>query len=493
MSRFDKTLALVLAAAAAGCASGGFGEPPALSNVDDGKEGWGKISVTFDISDADLTESHVVIEYDDGAEWQPATLTLVEPTDARVTAGAVRELWPTEGGISVTVKWDTWADGVQLGGPGTVELRLSSFDVDGAGVVATIFVNVNNLHPVLSTVENGLVFPDGVLGLQDPTDQTLTIENVGTGGASLQWTITGIAYREAAFTGWLSQPTSAAPIGAGSSELVTFSADSLTAPLPRGEYHATVTIEDTNAHESPIEIPVQLVVRNQMAGIYIHDGFDVQLTDLVFDYRDGVLTPVSDSFYVKNSGEIATELDWELSDDTGSAAWLSYPLRTSGQNLASAASHEVQLTITDPSSMAPGEHTATITVTGRESNTGEPTYTGDQTVTVTLTVDYPPTIVFGPSSFTFEGVYGSVGPSPLTLYISNSGDRTLNWTVSDDAAWLTLSPLSDSCTSETDQVQVSVLIAGVAAGTYTATITIADGNAQNSPQLVPVTLIIYPF
>ncbi len=489
MNRFEKTLALVLAAAAASCASGEFGERPKLSSVDDG--GWGKIGVTFDISDADRTESHVVIEYYDGADWRPATLA--EPTDGRAGPGAVRELWPTEGGISVTVMWDTWADEVQLGGPGTVAVRLSSFDVDGAGEVATISVDVDNLHPVLSTVEEEMVFPDGVLGLQDPTDQTLTIENDGTGGAPLQWTIADIAYRETSFTGWLSQPTSAGPIAAGSSELVTFQADSEPAAPLRGEYHATVTIEDTNAHESPLEIPVRLVVRNQMAGIYIHDGLDVQVADLAFDYSDSILTPASDGFFVKNSGEIATELDWELSDDTGSAAWLSYSLGTSGQNLASTASHEVQVTITDPGSMASGEHTATITVTGRESTTGEPTYTGDQTVTVTLSVDYPPIIVFGPSSFTFEGVFASVDPDPKTLYISNSGDRTLNWTVSDDAAWLTLSPVSDSCTGETDQVQVSVQITGVAADTHTATIEIRDDNSWNSPQYVPVTLIIYQF
>ncbi len=505
MRHFEKTMALILAAAClvrltTGCASGGFGERPKLENfTHDGGDWNDKVTFSFDISDADGTKSHVVMKYSDdgGTTWKPARL--VYASKGAPSGNVVRKLWPKEAPNLVTVRWDTWTDDdkVAAGGPVLVRVKLSSYDVDGAGneIELPAPITVDNLHPILEVDKQEVVFTDGVLGLQDPTDQTLTVTNAGAAGcADLLCTLI-VEYHEALFPDWLTVPSPVGPIMDGNFDVVTLSADCLTDSLPRGEYHATVTIEDTNAHESPMEIPVRLVVRDQMAGIYLHDGFDVQVTDLAFEYANSVLTPDPDPaiFSVKNSGEIATFLDWQLSDDTGSAAWLSYPLVTSGTNLGSGLSEQVEVTITDPGSMDPGRHTATITVTGRESATGDPTYTGNQTVTVTLDVDFPPIIVFGPSSFTgaraFEGVYGSVDPDPKTLYISNSGDRTLNWIVSDDAAWLTLSPLSDSCTSETDQVQVSVQITGVAARTYTATITITDGNTQ---KLIPVTLIIYP-
>ncbi|MGB9834980.1 MAG: clostripain-related cysteine peptidase, partial [bacterium] len=53
-----------------------------------------------------------------------------------------------------------------------------------------------------------------------------------------------------------------------------------------------------------------------------------------------------------------------------------------------------------------------------------------------------PLISFTPSSFTFTAVQGGTNPNPQTLKIRNGGGGTLNWTVSDDASWLTLSPLS---------------------------------------------------
>jgi hypothetical protein len=79
---------------------------------------------------------------------------------------------------------------------------------------------------------------------------------------------------------------------------------------------------------------------------------------------------------------------------------------------------------------------------------------------------------------------GSVTGSQ-TLLISNSGTGTLNWTLSDDAIWLNCSPDSGIGTGV---VTVSVDPIGLAASTYTGTITVSDPNADNSPQTVTVTL-----
>jgi len=79
-------------------------------------------------------------------------------------------------------------------------------------------------------------------------------------------------------------------------------------------------------------------------------------------------------------------------------------------------------------------------------------------------------------------------PSSQTFSISNTGTGTLNWTVTDNASWLSCTPVSGT---DSGVVTVSVDHSGLAAGTYTGTITVSDPNASNSPQKVSVNLTVY--
>jgi uncharacterized repeat protein (TIGR01451 family) len=125
-----------------------------------------------------------------------------------------------------------------------------------------------------------------------------------------------------------------------------------------------------------------------------------------------------------------------------------------------------------------------------------------QTLGATLTADDDafvnvepaplPTIAFSPSSLIFSATEGGANPPGQTLSIWNSGGGILNWSVSDNATWLTLSPTSGSSTGEMDNVAVSVDISGMKPGSYGATITISAEGATNTPQTVPVSLTINP-
>jgi len=101
-----------------------------------------------------------------------------------------------------------------------------------------------------------------------------------------------------------------------------------------------------------------------------------------------------------------------------------------------------------------------------------------------------PTICFNPSILPFTATEGGPNPPSQTLNIWNCGGGTLNWSATDDAAWLSLNPTSGSSTGETDPVTISVEMTGLGAGTYPASITISDQEATNSPQTVPVTLTV---
>lgn len=98
-----------------------------------------------------------------------------------------------------------------------------------------------------------------------------------------------------------------------------------------------------------------------------------------------------------------------------------------------------------------------------------------------------PTIGVSPASFSFTATAGGANPANQVLNISNTGGGTLNWSASDNAPWLTISPTSGTAPSS---VTLSVNITGLAAGTYNGAITVTAPGATNTPVNVPVTLTV---
>jgi hypothetical protein len=186
--------------------------------------------------------------------------------------------------------------------------------------------------------------------------------------------------------------------------------------------------------------------------------------------------PSSQTLQISNSG--GGTLNWSVSANQN---WLSlFP--SSGSSTGETDNVTVGASI---AGLAVGTYTATIMISAPGA-TNTP-----QTTAVTLTIA-PPTISRSPAAMNFSGMVGSVNPSPQILQISNSGSGTLNWSVSGNSTWLSLSPSSGSSTGEIDNVTVSANIAGLTAGTYTATITISAPGATNTPQTTTVTLTIAP-
>jgi hypothetical protein len=84
---------------------------------------------------------------------------------------------------------------------------------------------------------------------------------------------------------------------------------------------------------------------------------------------------------------------------------------------------------------------------------------------------------------------GSGAATPAqSLFITNSGGGTLDWTASTNQKWLNCSPASGTNSGE---ISVSINATGLVKGTYQGTIIISDPNASNSPQTVEVTLMVY--
>ena len=205
---------------------------------------------------------------------------------------------------------------------------------------------------------------------------------------------------------------------------------------------------------------------------------------LAFDAGLGGLTPGNQTLFIWNSGKSGTTLNWALSDN---ADWLgenpAYGSST-GEDDKTAVGVSVNI-----AGMSAGDYYANIVVTDPEA------INSPELVPVTLHIS-PPGIAVAPPSLAFGAVQGGLTPGNQTLFIWNSGDigTRLNWALSDDADWLGENVTQGNSTGEDDitLVGVSVNITGKKAGDYSATITIDDPEAVNSPELIPVTLHISP-
>jgi hypothetical protein len=136
---------------------------------------------------------------------------------------------------------------------------------------------------------------------------------------------------------------------------------------------------------------------------------------------------------------------------------------------------------TVPGSLAVGSNyqiRITDTVNGSVTDTGG---------SFSITTAAQPEIALSRTRINAGAVVSGVYTGSQTFRISNSGTGTLNWTISDNAGWLTVSPASGT---ESNRVTVSLQPAGLSAGSYTGTITISSASAVNSPQTVTVSLTV---
>jgi len=100
-----------------------------------------------------------------------------------------------------------------------------------------------------------------------------------------------------------------------------------------------------------------------------------------------------------------------------------------------------------------------------------------------------PRIESNATEVSLTSTFGENTPS-LEFILSNSGSDTLNYTISDNASWLSVSPPTGTSSglSDNNTHTLAFSTAGLAGGTYTASVTITDPQAGNSPFIIPVTV-----
>jgi len=126
--------------------------------------------------------------------------------------------------------------------------------------------------------------------------------------------------------------------------------------------------------------------------------------------------------------------------------------------------------------LAAGAYSGSVTITAAGS-TGSP-----MTVPVTLNVTSP-TLTVSPTSLSFAHQIGGVAPAAQTLAIS--GVATLYTITASGGTWLSVTPGSGGTSGS---ASVSVNTTGLAAGTYSGSVTILAAGSTGSPMTVLVTL-----
>ncbi|MBC8185657.1 T9SS type A sorting domain-containing protein, partial [candidate division KSB1 bacterium] len=290
------------------------------------------------------------------------------------------------------------------------------------GGTEIVQVKVSQEVPALSVSPTSLSFRSG------ETEKMIDVVNAGTG--VLTWT----ANDDRA---WISlEPVTGTTTTETDQVKVTADLSSLGA----GTYTGTITFTSnggtkTLAVSASKEVPDLSVSTNEL---------------------DFGSSETSKNFNVTNVGN--GTLTWNIS---ANKSWISVNPKS-----GSSTTQPTQIAVgVDRSSLSAGTFTGTITVT----STG-----GTKTISVSASKEVPDLSVT-PTALDF----GS-NETSKTFNISNIGNGTLTWNISDDKDWISASPATGSTTTETDQIIVSVDRSNLSGGTFSGTVTVTSNGGTKT-------------
>ena len=205
---------------------------------------------------------------------------------------------------------------------------------------------------------------------------------------------------------------------------------------------------------------------------------------LGFSAVEGAASPAAQTVAVtsQRGGTLSGLTVGPISYGAGATGWLSASL--------DATTVPATLTLTPATGgIVAGSYTAQVPV-GAAGASNSP-----QSVVVTLTVDPGPAIALSVTSLDFAAAPGGAAPAPQTVDITNGGGGTLSGlavgTISygpGASNWISSASLDQATAPATLAVQASP--AGLAQGSYTATVPVTATNGSNSPQNVTVNFVI---
>ncbi len=368
-------------------------------------------------------------------------------------------LTPTIGTAIATITASINVTGLSCGQGQTYTATIT---ITGNAVNSPKYVTVNLvmptiLLPTISLNSTTLNFSPTSCG-SNPSTQTFSITNTGQAGSALNWSGTDNQT-------WISLSSISGSLTQSSSQTITISID--TTGLTCGQsYSGIITISDSSATNSPQTVAVNLTIPSPLI-----PSIGKSSSSMTFSANVGAsATPQTLSIWNAGTGT----LSYSIADN---ATWLSES-PTSGTSTGETDSITVNATC---SGLTAGTYSGTITLSATGANNTP------QSVSVTLNCASLPQIGLTKTSLSFTTLIGQAAPND-SFGVLNSGSGTLNYTITDNASWLTLSPTSGTSIGETDTITATASCASLAKGTYNGTITISATGAGNTPQAVGVSL-----
>ena len=204
---------------------------------------------------------------------------------------------------------------------------------------------------------------------------------------------------------------------------------------------------------------------------------NLDVGNLTFDAPLNGPNASSQTLTVTNSG--SGTLDWTA---TSGASWLT--VGTATGSLGAGATGGIPVSA-DVTGLAAGTYTTVLSISAA-GVTNSP-----QLVAVTLNVNVVPVIGLAPVSLDFSMPLADPTPDLEVITVTNSGTGTLGWSASSGAAWLTVSPTGGSLgAGASEPMTVTADVAVLSAGSYSTLITVSATGAANTPQVIPVTLVV---
>ena len=300
-----------------------------------------------------------------------------------------------------------------------------------------------------------------------PPAQTVTVIN--SGGGTLAPLSTTVTYSQGQPSGWLT-----ATLGGSSAPTMIVVQPALGA-LADGSYSATISVAAAGASNTPRAIAVSFTI---VSGASI----GLSANTLAFTAVRGAPSASARTITVTNTGggtlsQLTTAVTYQQGQPSG---WLAATL--SGSTAPSVIT--VQPTT---GALADGTYNATVSVASGGANNSP------QTIAVTLVVVSSPAIGLSSQNVTFASTVGGAVPPAQTINVVNAGGAVLSglavgvtYAAGQPAGWLTTATLSQQTAPATLTLRPTIDV--LAAGTYTATVSLSSPVANNSPVTIAVTL-----
>ncbi|MBY0506120.1 MAG: hypothetical protein K2X03_19545 [Bryobacteraceae bacterium] len=341
--------------------------------------------------------------------------------------------------------------------PGTYT---GSITVNAPGTVSP--VTVVNVNLTIAAQANLTVNPGGVVFSVPAGSTSLVTRSISVGsttGAQLPITVTS--------------QIQSSNVTVSTNNSVTPATITVTlnpAGFSTGVLSNTITVNSSGANNNPVTVPVTLIVTGGSSG----GGGAAQLS----------LSPSSLSFSAAPNGVAPPQRSVAVTS-TGSA--ISYAVTTNQPWLLAGTNGTTPGTINvgvNPSNLQVGTYTGNVTVTGSGGST--------VVLPVTFEITNNPVLQISTQSVTFNYQTGQAlpGPRPITVSTSSgtSAPVTVAVTTSSGGNWLTTSALNLQAPGVFALSLVNNIASTLAAGTYTATVTVGSSGTAGGSSIINVTL-----